>query len=151
MSQKSFEAQSTPRNELLTYIRSYEPYVDCDNEPFKPPPSEAACDKVLSYLPASTRNRPFRTQDGPRERNGIVLPRVTTDRQVPTSCIIVVSMTPSKFGTKAKWFEIWAAGVPVNTMCIQHGFSGDNEQINIFLSAQNDPSGLTLGGNVTTS
>ncbi len=56
------------------------------------------------------------------------------DRQDPTSCMIVVSMTPSKFGTKANWFAIWAAGVAVNTMCIQHGFSGTAIHLGEFLS-----------------
>ena len=93
----------------------------------------------------------------PRERSEIVLPRVTTgewnslpisrlafasiqvaderlvDRQDPTSCMIVVSMTPSKFGTD--WFEIWAAGVAVNTMCIQRGFSGTGLHLGNFLEA----------------
>lgn len=26
--------------------------------------------------------------------------------------------------TNARWFDIWAAGVAVNTMCVHHGFTG---------------------------
>ena len=33
-------------------------------------------------------------------------------------------MAPHLPPTAAKWFDIWAAGVAVNTMCIQHGFTG---------------------------
>lgn len=51
----------------------------------------------------------------------------------------MVSMPRNLPPTIASWFDIWAAGVAVNTMCVQHGFSGtgvwlgDNEQITITL------------------
>ena len=137
-----------PRKELDIIVRKYEPYVNCNIHPSKPPPSEVACQKMLSRTPASRRDRPFRTEESPRQVNDIKLPVVYTcecsssrfrrfcakiirdaDERVldiddPTSCYIAVDMTPSRFATNANWLRIWEAGVAVNTLCIQHGFSG---------------------------
>ena len=38
--------------------------------------------------------------------------------------VIEVSMTSSTVVTRADWFAIWAAGVEIETMCVQHGFNG---------------------------
>ena len=38
-------------------------------------------------------------------------------------------MPPDKPATQAKWFDIWAAGVAINTMCVQHGFTGIVKQL----------------------
>ena len=35
--------------------------------------------------------------------------------------------------TRASWFDIWAAGVAVNTMCVQHGFTGTSLWLGKFL------------------
>lgn len=43
---------------------------------------------------------------------------------MPISCHILVNMPQGVEPTLASWFDIWAAGVAVNTMCIKHGFTG---------------------------
>ena len=44
--------------------------------------------------------------------------------QTPSSCSVLVTMPSSLPPTKARWSDIWKAGIAVNTMCIQHGFTG---------------------------
>ena len=39
-------------------------------------------------------------------------------------CVIVVEMEAEPESTKASWFDIWAAGIEVYTLCAQHGLSG---------------------------
>ena len=35
--------------------------------------------------------------------------------------------------TKASWFDIWAAGVAINTMCVQFGFKGEVRQLGEYI------------------
>ncbi|KAL9047481.1 MAG: hypothetical protein Q9206_006746 [Seirophora lacunosa] len=57
----------------------------------------------------------------------VILPK---DLSVPelgpreTRCHVVVNMAPNLAPTLETWFKIWAAGVAVNTMCVQHGMMG---------------------------
>ena len=92
---------------------------------------------------------PFRTIEAPHQKNEVTLPRIYTgerssccyiciaclnmlgdtddiesDKTDPNSCYVVVNMTSSRIATSANWLSIWEAGVAVNTMCIQFGFSG---------------------------
>ena len=45
------------------------------------------------------------------------------------SCRILVNMPAIKPPTQAKYFNIWAGGIAMNTMCIQHGYTGIVEQL----------------------
>lgn len=137
-----------PQQELEIFVRRYEPHVDCDDHGSRAPPSEAACEKMLSTTPVSARGRMFHGKQSPRVTNEVVLPVVYTgecsssyfrrccakptrdaderalDRYDPTSCYIDVDMFPSIFSTNANWLRIWEAGVAVNALCIRRGFSG---------------------------
>ena len=137
-----------PRNELVIYFRKYNPHVQCDDHSLKAPPSEAACQKILSTTPASKRMRPFHGKQSPHVEGEVVLPTVYTgefsssdfrcfcakpmqdakkpalDREDPTSCYVLVDMFPSVFATNANWLRIWEAGVAVNALCIRRGLSG---------------------------
>ena len=137
-----------PNNELVIFVRKYKPQVQCDDLSPKAPPSEAACEKMLSTTPASKRGRPFHGKQSPHVANEVILPVIYTgefsssyfrpfcakpiqdaneralDRQDPTSCYVVVDMFPSVFATNANWLRIWEAGVAVNAMCIRRGLSG---------------------------
>ena len=42
----------------------------------------------------------------------------------PSSCVALVTMPSDSPPTLARWLDIWEAAVAVNTMCIQHGFTG---------------------------
>lgn len=39
-------------------------------------------------------------------------------------CKINVSITPGTTKTLSSWYDIWAAGVEIQTICIAHGLNG---------------------------
>ena len=60
-----------------------------------------------------------------------VLPRLMPHADAPisvpvseSSCRVLVTMPSNLPPTRAKWSDIWAGGVAVNTMCVQHGLTG---------------------------
>ena len=55
-----------------------------------------------------------------------LIPHVNTlpEPTAPSSCSILVTMPYDLPPTKARWRDIWRAGIAVNTMCIKHGFTG---------------------------
>ena len=152
-----------PGNGLGVYVSSYEPTVDCDSHPSRSPPSERSCGKVLTKLPAGTARRPFRSEIGPREHNDVTLPRnfagewvlpvhfppllarpwVITHKRLldwtdPDSCEIHVSIPPTWPSlSRARWVDLWEAGIALNTMCIQHGMTGTAYQLGESLGAVN--------------
>ena len=40
------------------------------------------------------------------------------------ACSILVDMAPNVPATMSSWWEIWTAGVAVETMCVQRGMAG---------------------------
>ena len=54
------------------------PQVHCDDPPVKAPPSEAACQKMLSTTPVSRRGRLFHGKQSPHVANEVVLPVIYT-------------------------------------------------------------------------
>ena len=47
-------------------------------------------------------------------------------------------MAPNQDPTQATWFDIWAAGVAINTVCVQHGLAGRVTDLGMFLSRTED-------------
>ena len=54
---------------------------------------------------------------------------------IADQCIIEVSLDPGTEVSTARWFDIWAAGVVIQTTCIQHGLNG----IVSYLGEQSSP------------
>ena len=51
--------------------------------------------------------------------------------------------------TEAKWFDVWAAGVAVNTMCVQHGFTGTAVGLGMSILVKNvSDAGLRLDSHI---
>ena len=67
-----------PDKQLGIFIRKYEPHVHCDDPSLKAPPSEAACQKMLSTTPVSNRGRLFHGKQSPHVANEVVLPVIYT-------------------------------------------------------------------------
>lgn len=136
-------------------IRSYEPSVDCHPRP-QTTPDLAQCEEALSKMPARRHRENFIGIDAmPRPPRYIVLPKVfksscgsypspytsseealsLTDEKHPISatgadrCSIGVSISSDTDFEKSSWINIWAAGVEINTLCVQHGMTGVVQQI----------------------
>ena len=56
---------------------------------------------------------------------GFLLTRATFDIATSSDrCTIDVNMKPNPSLERAAWFDIWAAGVEIHTLGVQHGLSG---------------------------
>lgn len=119
----------------------YEPVVDCEARP-KFYPTTESCNKVLNTVPAYKKTMSFGTTGDWHNVPGRLPREFELEQRTWTSCYIQVTMPPDSAPTEATWFDIWAAGVAVNTMCIQHEFTG-----NAIMLGANDQITISLGVN----
>ena len=49
--------------------------------------------------------------------------------KVDKTCLVLVDMPDGQAPTACSWYDIWAAGVVINTLCIQNGRTGIVEQL----------------------
>ena len=117
-------------------IRKVEPRVDCEPDSSGMSPRLDLCQEALDRMPARNMMKDYNL---PRQFVGIAW-NVTT--QLFDQCIIDVNMTSQSTGRlPMKWFYVWAAGVEIQTLCIQHGLSGsmshldENDQVTISIRA----------------
>ncbi|KAL8644470.1 MAG: hypothetical protein Q9210_007239 [Variospora velana] len=108
-------------------------------------PTYEACQKVLESMPAFDQVVGFATDEQHHDRRqstqhpterprrslyATVIADANIDHPGPieTEYHVIVNMPRNLAPTLASWFDIWAAVVAVNTMCVQHG---DNDQISV--------------------
>ncbi|KAI4280941.1 MAG: hypothetical protein L6R35_005793, partial [Caloplaca aegaea] len=112
-------------NDIAVAFRKYEPSVDCDGTPHKTPVL-AHCEEAMEDLPARRERVTFiRTDTLPRPQRYVTLPAIFSSRATGASrCSVGVYLADNIPLDKVAWFDIWAAGVEIMTMCVQHGMSG---------------------------
>ncbi|CAF9934758.1 MAG: hypothetical protein HETSPECPRED_009346 [Heterodermia speciosa] len=111
------------KRELFLEVSKYEPAVDCDPRPAQSP-SFDSCEDMLQDMPAGSTILKCST-DRAQATGGCLLPRdfyAQSGLSRPL-CRALVEM-PNGLTTRETYFNIYAAGVAVNVMCVQHGFTG---------------------------
>lgn len=139
------------RNLLAVIITKYEPKAVCESDP-EDIPFVPFCERVLQTMPARRQKDWFASiEDHPtsrfyplpkmiqyREFSVIPLPLVcqlefgTHQRLTQVSalaatgprCAVTVSKDQQSPYCKASWFDFWAAGVAISTVCVRKGMSG---------------------------
>ncbi|KAM0802522.1 hypothetical protein BDR22DRAFT_961414 [Usnea florida] len=91
-------------------------------------------------MPAYTKHMAFGTTGDWRTVPGRLPREIYIEPTTAESCRILVSMPSNLPPTRARWFDIWAGGVAVNTMCVKYGFTGTANS----LGANNEIT-ITLG------
>ncbi|KAL9002841.1 MAG: hypothetical protein Q9188_004266 [Gyalolechia gomerana] len=112
-------------NQLKLAVSKYESKASCNLFPRKIP-SIASCGIALAQMPAWLQFEQFLGQMDPPTRGTYTrLPKEYTHQSAPgQSCEILVSKVPEAGSVSGRWFDIWAAGVDIWTMCVQNSMSG---------------------------
>ena len=60
-------------------------------------------------------------------------------------CTIDVDISPGTQMTQSTWFDIWAAGIEIQTLCVEHGFNGTVSGLGKLISDFHHPGCLKQG------
>lgn len=133
----------SPVNQLRIEFTSYKwrlKSLSCDPAPAVPMSAEykESCENALLWLPTNSKREIFNTSRFAPKTVTYVLPRREPNGHGP----LLVDMRTTGDVTRASWWDIWTAGVAVNTLCIQNGLAGtstdlgDDKLITIYLGIE---------------
>ena len=123
-------------------MRSYDPVVACDSrrQNFN---DKGACKQLLNTLPADNASTWFTRFKSPDPKPQVVLPTggavfrdrmstlrgvlcrllLMTDNTVTGMCQAIVDLRGNQ-RERSSWFDVWAAAVAVERMCVRKGVAG---------------------------
>lgn len=120
---------------LLVSVSKHESKAQCEPFPLTLVSAEA-CQLALESMPARKSGNSFIGPADQSTTKSIRLPKVFTDDDfIQPGCEIIVYRNPESGSSNENWFNIWAAGIDIYTMCIRTGNTGtvrnlgDNGQV----------------------